>query len=133
MGFCPAGDIKNRLDVKWRSEGICEFFHWDSPDSKTQGEAFRKMLSGDRLILKKTHEFGKTMMLYGFGEVIKRIQTTDDPDDIIYQMRWNPQKQELIVPLMACTRTVNIKRIETVEAAMGKDHAFWDWLEHPYP
>ena len=66
MGFCPGADINNRLDTQWRRDGVCTFvFH----ESEQQSARFNEIWPGDLIILKKRHQFGKTMQLFGYGRV----------------------------------------------------------------
>jgi hypothetical protein len=122
MGFCPNADINNRLDIEWRSKGICTFEFYES---ERQMERFRSIQVGDLVILKKRHEFGRTMRLFGYGRVASLDKSTKN--DPMLRMQWSKQSNEIEVPLMACNDTVNIREIEKVEQAMPEK--FWKWLE----
>ncbi len=63
------------------------------------------------------------MKLYGHSRV-KKIAY--DNDIRYFEMVWSAQEQVIVVPLMACNATVDIKSMETVEAEMPE--AFWNWL-----
>jgi len=121
MGFCPGADLRNRLDTEWRKKGICTFvFH----ESEQQSDRFNDIQVGDLVILKKRHQFGKTMQLFGHG----RVTDVDyDPEGHRFlRMNWSPQQQVLEVPLMGCNSTVDVKAIEKVEGEMPDE--FFTWL-----
>ena len=121
MGFCPAGDIKNRLDVKWIAEGICEFGFFGS---EHQHDRFAEIMVGDTVILKKREQFGETMRLYAYGLVAEVIEI-----GARLRMDWKSSGKEIVVPLMGCNSTVDMKSIETVVRAMPKE--FWEWMGEP--
>ena len=64
MGFCPGANFDNRLDIEWKEKGICTFIFLRS---EQQLERFNDIWPGDLIVLKKRHQFGKTMLLYGHG------------------------------------------------------------------
>ena len=97
MGFCPGADFNKRLDIEWKKEGICTFIFLSS---EQQLDRFNDIWPGDLLVLKKRHQFGKTMLLYGHGRAtgIKRNQ-----DNTRYlEMDWSTQGRIIEVPLMGC-------------------------------
>ena len=110
MGFCPDADFNQRLDLKWKQEGICRF---DFLVSKPQVDRWNTLCAGDLVVLKKREKIGKTMKIHGHGR-IKKI--AHDNDEIRY----------FEVPLMGCNSTVDIKTMETVEEEMPV--LFWQWL-----
>lgn len=121
MGFCPDGDMANRLDKRWKAESICTFEFFDS---KHQQEDFNSIRVNDLIVLKKREEFGKTMRIYGHGRVTGFGH--NDHDGRFLRIDWSTQNKEIIVPLMGCNSTVNLKSVEKVEAEMPD--AFFDWL-----
>jgi hypothetical protein len=121
MGFCPNADIDNRLDTEWKAQHICTF---DYDESVVQMDTFRNICAGDLIVLKKVEQFGKTMRLYGHGRV---TGTTEGPDGRrMLEMNWSAQDQVIEVPLIGCQSTVNLRSMESVEAAMPEE--FFDWL-----
>jgi hypothetical protein len=122
MGFCPDGDVKNRLDRDWKEKGIC-CFDWD--ESQRQMERFHTICAGDLVILKKRAQFGKTMNLYGYGRV--EAISTDTTGHRYLKMNWSNQDQIIEVPLMGANSTVDIKSMSQVEEQMPKE--FFKWLE----
>lgn len=119
IGFCPGGDIANRLDRKWISEGICEFGFFDSP---VQHRRFKDIMVGDRLILKKREAFGATMRLYGHGRVSEILKSGER-----LRVEWTTRMGEILVPLMGCNSTVDVRLIERVEREAPEE--FWHWLD----
>jgi len=125
MGFCPGADIKRRRDAVWREQGTCEFYFGDNEGQMT---AFSLQVPGDWIILKKVQELDKTMTLYGFGKITKRFM--DEKGFAYFDVNWNDQSEEILVPLMGCNSDINMKTLERVEKIMGKE--FWDWISHPF-
>jgi len=121
MGFCPGADINNRLDTQWRRDGVCTFvFH----ESEQQSARFNEIWAGDLIILKKRHQFGKTMQLFGYGRV---TGVGYDLENHRYlEMQWAVQQDVIEVPLMACNSTVDVRTIEAVEDQMPEE--FFTWL-----
>jgi len=122
MGFCPNAEIANRLDTAWKTHGVCTF---DFDESVVQMETFRNICAGDLLVLKKVEKFGKTMRLYGHGRV-KAAKEGNDGRRYL-EMQWSPQERVIEVPLIGCQSTVNLRSMESVEAAMPDE--FFTWLE----
>lgn len=122
MGFCPDANLANRLDIEWKENGICTFIFLRS---EQQLERFNDIWPGDLIVLKKRHQFGKTMLLYGHGRVtgIKYDQNTHR----YLEMSWSTQDRVIEVPLMGCNSTVDVRTIERVEAEMPPE--FFNWLE----
>jgi hypothetical protein len=121
MGFCPGANFEERLDFEWKNKGICTF---DYLESEHQLERFRNIFPGDLLVLKKRHEFGKSMRLYGHG---RAIGVKYDMDNNRYlEMAWSKQDSVIEVPLMGCNSTVDVRTIEQVADQMPED--FYDWL-----
>ncbi|MDP8034192.1 hypothetical protein QJU43_08255 [Pasteurella atlantica] len=121
MGFCPDANIHNRLDLEWKSKGICEF---DFFKSQIQMEQFYSICKGDLVILKKREKLGETMKLYGHGRV---TDIAYDEHNVRYlKMQWSSQEEIIEVPLMGCNSTVNIREIDVVEAQMPEE--FYSWL-----
>jgi len=127
MGFCPGADFENRQDELWIKEGICKF---DFIESESQMKRFSKIMSGDTMILKKRHKFGKTMHLYGHGKV-KELKNRK-VDGLRYLLvDWSNQKEILEVPLMGCNSTVDVRTLDVVDQKMHVD--FWRWLGSDKP
>lgn len=124
MGFCLGGSLDNRLDIEWKDKGICTFHYLES---QGQLDDFNSILVGDLIVLKKRHQFGKTMQLHGHGRVTG-IQH-DTAGNRFLQMGWSDQNDIIEVPLMGCNATVDIRTMDKVEAEMPE--AFWDWLGRP--
>lgn len=122
MGFCPGADFANRKDKAWKEAGICTFEFFDSTH---QLERFESIWAGDRLVLKKRHEFGKSMKLYGHGRVAGVEH--DQQGKRYLNVDWSMQERVIEVPLMGCNSTVDVKSIEQIEAEMPRE--FFEWLE----
>lgn len=127
MGFCPNADLSNRVDGKWREQGICSINLWESAGSERQAAEFMSIKVGDLVILKKNQKIGETMRLSGFGRVTG-IRASTDPTavDNVLIMDWSPQTAEIDVPFMGCTATVNLRDVEKVDKIMPQE--FQDWL-----
>jgi hypothetical protein len=121
MGFCPGADLANRLDIEWRRNQVCTFvFH----ESEQQSVRFNEILPGDLIVLKKRHEFGKTMQLFGHGRVTG--VKYDAENHRFLEMKWDEQQEVIEVPLMACNSTVDFRTINAVEDQMPQQ--FFTWL-----
>ena len=118
MGFCPGADFQNRLDEKWMSEGICDF---DFIESDQQQARFSEIMPGDTIILKKREKFGETMRLFSHGKVAEVVETGRK-----LKVDWHTAAETILVPLMACNSTVDMRSPENVETAMPPE--FWSWL-----
>jgi hypothetical protein len=126
MGFCPGADIKRRRDLMWKEKGICDF-HFD--ESPAQLEKFAQQVPGDWIILKKRLSLkDQEMELFGFGKITRRRE--DDDGYVFFDMNWDKQSEVIVVPLMGCNATVNMRSLKQVEEAMSTD--FWDWLGAPF-
>lgn len=124
MGFCPYGLLKNRLDTQWKTQNICTF---DFHKSEIQIRRFNKIFPGDLVILKKREVFAVSMRLYGFGRV-ENVQT-DQSGSRSLLMNWSHQGDEIVVPLMGCNSTVNVKSRAQVGDEMPAH--YFDWLDAP--
>ena len=121
MGFCPGANFDNRLDIEWKAKGICTFVFLRS---EQQLGRFNDIWPGDLIVLKKRHQFGKSMLLYGHG---RATGVKYDRDNNRYlEMNWSPQDQIIEVPLMGCNSTVDVRTIGQVEAEMPGE--FFEWL-----
>lgn len=126
MGFCPAADMSNRLDLEWKKTGTCTFSFLES---ERQLDRFNNIWAGDLIVLKKRQVIGKSMKLFGHGRV---TGVKFDPQGKRYLlMDWAPQEQVIEVPLMGCNSTVDVKTAEQVAAEMPKQ--FYDWLKEVKP
>lgn len=121
MGFCPDADFDNRLDLEWKEQGVCTFIHLDS---EHQLKRFNGILPGDLIVLKKRHEFGKSMRLYGHGRATG--VKFDSNGNRYIEMNWSQQDQVIEVPLMGCNSTIDIRTTEQVEDEMPQE--FYSWL-----
>jgi hypothetical protein len=121
MGFCPNAELVNRLDTKWREQGLCTF---DFDDSDGQMQQFAQICPGDLIVLKKRQVFGKTMRLYGHGRVKSTRTGGDGRRQLV--MEWASQMDVIEVPLMAANSTVNLRSMEEVERQMPE--LFFEWL-----
>jgi hypothetical protein len=127
MGFCPNADLSNRVDGKWREQGICSMDLWESAGSERQAADFMSIKKGDLVILKKNQRIGETMRLSGFGRVTGiRPSTAPTAVDNVLIMDWSPQTAEIDVPFMGCTATVNLRDVDKVDKVMPQE--FRDWL-----
>jgi hypothetical protein len=120
MGFCPAADIANRLDIEWKARGVCTFMFWESEHQRDRFEAIRP---GDLIVLKKRQQFGKTMLVSGHGRVtgVRR----DEQGHRYLLMDWAAQEAVLEVPLMGCNSTIDVKKTEAVETQMPEEFFVW--------
>jgi hypothetical protein len=122
MGFCPNADLSNRVDGKWRQQGICSINLWESAGSERQAADFMSIKKGDLIILKKNQKIGETMRLSGFGRVTG-IRSSTDPTAVgnVLIMDWSPQTAEIDVPFMGCTATVNLRDVDKVDKVMPQE------------
>ena len=127
MGFCPEADFDNRQDLDWIERGICTF---DYLESAVQTRRFNKIMVGDFIILKKRHDFGKTMHLYGHGKVTELRKRLSDGLRYLL-VDWSKQEEILEVPLLGCNSTVDIRSLEVIERELHED--FWKWLGSDNP
>lgn len=121
MGFCPNGELANRVDGRWRAEGICTF---DYDKSEVQMNQFRNIVAGDLIVLKKSEVHGKLMSLHGHGRVTGTRTGADGRRELL--LDWasaGPFPEN--VPMMGCQATVNLREMGTVEGAMPVQ--FFDW------
>lgn len=125
MGFCPGADFDNRLDIEWKEKGICTFIYLES---EHQLERFKNIWPGDLIVLKKRHQFGKSMRLYGHGRVTAAKYDADR--NRYLDMNWSIQDRVIEVPLMGCNSTVDIRTIEQVESEMPQE--FYEWLHEDF-
>jgi len=121
MGFCVDGNFDNRKDLEWKTEGVCRFTY---VEHERQLALFQTICAGDVVVLKKNHERGKTMKLFGHGKV--EAVDSDENGRPYLIMNWSPQDEIIEVPLMACGDTVNLKSLEKVEEEMPDE--FFTWL-----
>lgn len=125
MGFCPSGNLANRLDSHWKQQGICTF---DYDESVDQMNLFRSICTGDLIVLKKSEEFGRTMSLHGHGRVTSAEMGPDGR--WLLRVDWSSAVQfDGLVPMMGCQSTVNLRAMETVEGALPA--GFFDWAGLP--
>jgi hypothetical protein len=123
MGYCPGGKIENSKMDEWIKEGFCEFTY---VESESQMEKFYDICVGDVLILKIMDIRNKSMTLSAWGTV-KKMGTRAQGTPWL-RMDWH-RKEDLIVPLMGCTSTVNIPRTDKLDKEMPEE--FWDWVTTP--
>jgi hypothetical protein len=127
MGFCPSGELANRVDGHWKANGICNFDYDESVDQMT---LFRSICAGDLIILKKTEVFGQLMSLHGHGRVSGMRTGADGRRELLVD--WSPAVRFAAnVPMMGCQSTVNLREMQTVEGAMPPE--FFEWALLPKP
>jgi hypothetical protein len=102
--------------------GICKF---DNIKNKIQTKQFTDIETGDTIILKKVLDWGVSIELVAYGEVLSRVPSakTGLP---YFHVDWHEHDEYLIVPSMGSLSTVDIRSTEMVEGTMEQD--FWDWL-----
>lgn len=122
LGFCPDGNFANRLDTFWLTAGICKF---DNIKSQRQLQRFSNIHKGDTIILKKTLQWGVSMELFAYGEVLE-VRDSQRTQLIYFHVDWHERDEYLIVPAMAARSTVDVRSLEKVEEAMPPE--FWEWL-----
>jgi hypothetical protein len=123
MGYCPGGDIENRRDIEWIKDGFIDFAYIES---KAQLASFCAIHAGDKIILKKRHEFGETMKIHAYGEVTESAESKST-GLTYHRVDWKIKDVEIIVPLLGCNATVNKRNITQVDEGMTQE--FWDWLK----
>ena len=121
MGYCPGGKVENSLKEDWISEDFCEFTFIES---ESQLDQFTEIVVGDIVILKIMDIPRQEMTLSAWGTV-KGIGTRKQGTPYL-KMDWH-DKEDIIVPLMGCMRTVNIRPLKRVQDEMPND--FWEWLK----
>lgn len=128
MGFCPDALFEKRQDLEWRRQGRCSF---DFFEDKAQTARFQRIVAGDLIILKKRHDFGKTMRLYGYGRA-KSAARMESGLSII-EVLWSPQDRIIEVPLMGCNTTVDVRSLDALRRSDVPEE-FFLWLrEHGQP
>jgi hypothetical protein len=122
LGFCTDGTMNSRLDGFWLQSGICKF---DNIKSEVQTKRFTGIHTGDTIILKKILQWGVSIELVAYGEVLSVVSSgkTGLP---YFHVDWHDHDEYLIVPAMGSRSTVDIRSPEMVEGTMGTD--FWEWL-----
>lgn len=122
LGFCTDGTLNSRLDGFWMQAGICKF---DNIKSSIQTKRFMRIETGDTIILKKVLDWGVSIELVAYGEVLSRVSSgkTGLP---YFHVDWHEHDEYLIVPAMGSRSTVDIRSPEMVEGTMEQD--FWHWL-----
>lgn len=126
MGFCPNGDLSNRLDDEWKLQGVCTF---DYDDSVDQMNLFRGICAGDLVILKKSEKFGQTMSLHGHGRVTG-TNTGSDGRRYLEMASSFAGRFSSDVPMMGCQSTVNLRNMRAVEGVMPRE--FFEWANLPH-
>lgn len=122
LGFCTDGTMNSRLDGFWLQAGICKF---DNIKSKVQTRRFTSIHTGDTIILKKILQWGVSIELVAYGEVLS-VVSSDKTGLPYFHVDWHEHDEYLIVPAMGSRSTVDIRSPNMVEATMERD--FWDWL-----
>lgn len=122
IGFCPGGNFANRLDTFWLTAGICKF---DNIKSSHQIGRFAGIHKGDTIILKKMLQWGVSMELFAYGEVLE-VKDAKESQLIYFHVDWHEHDEYLIVPAMAARSTIDVRALEKVEEAMPPE--FWTWL-----
>ena len=122
LGFCTDGTINSRLDGFWMQAGICKF---DNIKNKIQIKQFTSIETGDTIILKKVLDWGVTIELVAYGEVLSRV-SSDKTGLPYFHVDWHEHDEYLIVPAMAARSTVDVRSLAKVEGSMPPE--FWTWL-----
>lgn len=122
LGFCTDGTLDSRLDTFWLKAGICKF---DNLKSKAQLKRFSNIHVGDTIVLKKVLEWGVSIELFAYGEVLA-VKDSQRTQLIYFHVDWHEHDHYLIVPAMGSRSTVDIRSLEMVEEAM--DQEFWTWI-----
>jgi len=122
LGHCPGARVENSLLDQWVNDSYCDFRHIE--DEK-QLQKFFEIYPGDILILKKRDIAKQEMEISAWGKVtsVHTSRTTGIP---YLRVNWTKPDHFLVVPLMGCTRTVNVRSLEKVENTMPPE--FWEWL-----
>jgi len=122
MGYCPERDLMNRVDIAWFAGKYCNF---DYVQSQDQVDRFFNIVREDVVICKKIETFGETMRIHAWGKVTRLRDSR--ANNRWLEMDWFKTDDPIIVPLMGCNSTVNVRTLEQVEKAMPPE--FWKWLE----
>lgn len=122
MGFCPDAQFEKRQDLEWRQQAHCSF---DFFEDKAQTARFQRIVAGDLIILKKRHDFGKTMRLYGHGRALSSARKQEGL--LFVDVQWSNQTEVIEVPLMGCNTTVDVRSLETLRT-QNIPELFFDWL-----
>ena len=122
LGFCIDGTMNSRLDGFWLQAGICKF---DNIKSQVQTKRFTGIHTGDTIILKKILQWGISIELVAYGEVLSVVSSSKTGLPY-FHVDWHEHDEYLIVPAMGSRSTVDIRSPEMVEGTMGQD--FWEWL-----
>jgi hypothetical protein len=122
LGFCPGGNFDNRLDTFWLTSGICKF---DNIISQRQLRRFSRIHKGDTIILKKMLQWGVSMELFAYGEVLE-VRDSQLTQLSYFHVDWHEHDEYLIVPAMAARSTVDVRSLAKVEGTMPPE--FWSWL-----
>ena len=123
LGFCPDAQFEKRQDIEWRQQGHCSF---DFFEDKAQTVRFQRIVAGDLIILKKRHEFGKTMRLYGHGRA--RSSARMQGGVLRIDVQWSDQAEVIEVPLLGCNTTVDVRSLEALRA-QAMPPSFFEWLQ----
>lgn len=123
LGFCPDAQFEKRQDLAWRQSGLCSF---DFFEDKAQTARFRRIVAGDLIVLKKRHEFGKTMRLYGHGRA--RSTARMQGGVLLIDVQWSLQAEVIEVPLLGCNTTVDVRSLEVLRS-QGMPPGFFEWLK----
>lgn len=123
MGYCPGADLSRRKDTEWIAGGFITF---EFIESDRQHKQFNGIHPPDKIILKKREEFGETMLIHAYGEVTESA-ISKSTGLTYHRVNWKIKDEPIIVPLLGCNATVNIRSITQVDEGMTPE--FWDWLK----
>ncbi|WP_428503377.1 hypothetical protein [Roseateles sp.] len=123
LGFCPDAQFEKRQDLEWRTSGHCSF---DFLEDKAQTSRFQRIVAGDLIVLKKRHEFGKTMKLYGHGRA--RSPARMQGGVLLIDVQWSNQAEVIEVPLLGCNTTVDVRSLEVLRT-QAMPPSFFEWLK----
>ena len=123
VDFCPGGVVGNRQDVSWIKQGVCTY---ESFANDEQWELFQSIEIGDLLVMKKTTQHTRTMLLQAYGKVFGYDLT--ERRDRVLLVNWSYEKGQLEVPLMGGDNMVVSYAPGDVMGVMPTD--FWRWLRN---
>ena len=122
VDFCPGGVVCNRQDVAWVQQSICTY---ESFANDEQWELFQSISIGDLLVMKKSQQFSKTMLLHAYGHVFG-FDFSDNRDRVLF-VDWTYEQGQIEVPLLERDEMVVCCDQDAIATSMPA--AFWDWLK----
>ena len=123
MGYCPGADLSRRRDIEWIRDGFIDF-HFIEDD--IQHRRYNTIHPPDKIILKKREEIGVSMIIHAYGEVTESA-ISKSTGLTYHRVDWKIKDKPILVPLLGCNPTVNVRSITQVDEGMTQE--FWDWLK----